>query len=273
MSAPCEPPFRARPRQLGPIRNARRLSRAGWTACRGAWRAARHLAARFRRRQLPPLPPRRRRGRQPASSWMRRRQGRLPAVRQGGAADGAGRPERAAHPRLGRSAGFHAAGRPGHAHHDRRRRSRSTRPPTRRSICAPSTHWWPGRLLPGRASCPPTTSRCWPANSRCSPTGTWSATAASRSRARCARAWTRCSSSSSSATWPRPRVFVHRDFMPRNLMMPARPGGNAPGRAGFPGRRARPHHLRHRQPDARRLSQLGRRVRARHHGALLAAGA
>ena len=47
----------------------------------------------------------------------------------------------------------------------------------------------------------------------------------------------------------------------------------APGRAGLPGRGLRPHHLRHRQPDARRLPELGRGIRAGHHRALLAEGA
>jgi hypothetical protein len=50
-----------------------------------------------------------------------------------------------------------------------------------------------------------------------------------------------------------PSVYVHRDFMPRNLMIPRDPAETRPG-VGFPGRRARSHHLRHRQPDARRLS-------------------
>ena len=37
----------------------------------------------------------------------------------------------------------------------------------------------------------------------------------------------------------------------------------------FPGRRLRPHHLRHRQPAARRLHQLGRGIRHRRYRALL----
>jgi aminoglycoside/choline kinase family phosphotransferase len=67
-----------------------------------------------------------------------------------------------------------------------------------------------------------------------------------------------------------PLVYVHRDFMPRNLMVGA--AGGPSGCWTFR-TRARPHHLRHRQPDARRLPELGRGLRARHHHPLLGARA
>ena len=69
-----------------------------------------------------------------------------------------------------------------------------------------------------------------------------------------------------------PSVYVHRDFMPRNLMMPKDVATRA-GRAGLPGRGVRTHHLRHRQPHARCIPELGRGIRAGHHRAVLAEGA
>ena len=67
-----------------------------------------------------------------------------------------------------------------------------------------------------------------------------------------------------------PAVYVHRDFMPRNLMVVRR---RNPGRARLPGRRVRADHLRPRVAAARRLHQLGRGARARLDGALLGEGA
>ena len=69
-----------------------------------------------------------------------------------------------------------------------------------------------------------------------------------------------------------PSVYVHRDFMPRNLMVGGHGATRKLGRAGLSGRRLRPHHLRHRQPDARCVFELGRGVCPRHHRPLLAKG-
>ena len=62
-----------------------------------------------------------------------------------------------------------------------------------------------------------------------------------------------------------PTVYVHRDYMPRNLMV-CEPN---PGRARFPGRGVRADHLRRGVARARRLRELGRRARARLGRALL----
>ena len=63
--------------------------------------------------------------------------------------------------------------------------------------------------------------------------------AASRSKAPCAKRWIGMFKLIIERNLASPSVYVHRDFMPRNLMMPARSGRAAPGRAGFPGRGAR----------------------------------
>ena len=67
------------------------------------------------------------------------------------------------------------------------------------------------------------TRRCWRASWPCFPTGTWSATAASRSRAAVRESLDSLFKLIIERNLASPRVYVHRDFMPRNLMMPADP--------------------------------------------------
>jgi aminoglycoside/choline kinase family phosphotransferase len=61
-----------------------------------------------------------------------------------------------------------------------------------------------------------------------------------------------------------PRVFVHRDYMPRNLMV-----SEEPRRAGFPGRGVGPITYDVASLCSRRLHQLGGGAGARLGGALL----
>ncbi len=79
--------------------------------------------------------------------------------------------------------------------------------------------WCAGRPPRSQACCPSTTSACCAASSSSSPSGTSRATWAWRSRPRFARRWTRSSPRSSPTTSAQPRVYVHRDYMPRNLMV------------------------------------------------------
>jgi aminoglycoside/choline kinase family phosphotransferase len=88
--------------------------------------------------------------------------------------------------------------------------------------------------------------------------------------------WDRCCQLLVDSALAQPRVAVHRDWMPRNLMVcpgtgPPQVSGHA-GHPGLPGRRAGPHHLRPGQPAARRLHQLGRGAGTRLGRALVAAG-
>ena len=66
-----------------------------------------------------------------------------------------------------------------------------------------------------------------------------------------------------------PQVAVHRDYMPRNLMV----ARAEPRHPRLPGRGARPDHLRRRLAAARRVHLVGRGAGARLGGALLAGGA
>ena len=164
-----------------------------------------------------------------------------------------------------------AAGRPGHADHARRDRPgqpAGQRGPVRRR---PSTRWCAGSWRRSPACCRPTTRRCCAASWPSFPTGTSRSTAASPVEGKLAETLDAMLRADRRTQPGRAAVYVHRDFMPRNLMV--QPDTDRAGRARFPGRGVRPDHLRHRLPDARRLPQLGRGVRARRHRALLAEGA
>ena len=70
---------------------------------------------------------------------------------------------------------------------------------------------------------PPYDEACCGASWHCSPTGTWPATAGHADDAAAADAG---ASLRAIVEQPGgPSVFVHRDFMPRNLMQPVTPGG------------------------------------------------
>ena len=74
-----------------------------------------------------------------------------------------------------------------------------------------------------------------------------------------ARRWSACSRRSSRTISPQPQVYVHRDYMPRNLMV-CEPN---PGVLDFQDAVYRPDQLRRGFALARRLHQLGGRARAR----------
>ena len=85
------------------------------------------------------------------------------------------------------------------------------------------------------------------------------------SPARSSRLFPRCSRCSSPAALAQPAVYVHRDYMPRNLMVT----DPNPGVTRFPGRGAWPDQLRPGVAVPRCLRELGRGARSRLDGALL----
>ena len=85
------------------------------------------------------------------------------------------------------------------------------------------------------------------------------------SRKRSGKPRATCSSTSALA---QPRVAVHRDFMPRNLMV----ADAEPRRPRLPGRGARPDQLRRRLAAARCVHLVGGGAGARLGGALLGSG-
>ena len=121
-----------------------------------------------------------------------------------------------------------------------------------------------------RACCRPTTKRCCGANSNLFPewyVGRHLGQDAVAGRARRPRPG--LPRSSSRPTSRSPPVYVHRDYMPRNLMV----SDAEPGRAGFPGRGVRSDHLRRRIAVSRCVRELAGRARPRLDHPLLGKGA
>ena len=119
-----------------------------------------------------------------------------------------------------------------------------------------------------RARCPPTTRRCCAGS-----LASFRMVRRPRVRDRMTDAqqaqWTAACDLLVASALAQPRVAVHRDFMPRNLML----AGTQPRHPRLPGRGVRPDHLRPGVDAARRVHLLGRGAGARLGGPLLAAGA
>ena len=147
-----------------------------------------------------------------------------------------------------------------------RRRAPRRRPDARRDRRARRAG--SARSRPPR--CRRTTTRCCGASSRSFPTGASRASAASTWDApRPRRPGRRRATSSSPPRWRSRVVAVHRDWMPRNLMV-ADPN---PGILDFQDAVCGPIALRRRLAAARRVHLVGRGARARLGGPLLGGGA
>ena len=188
------------------------------------WLAARFAGgrvfaeARLGGRQLPPLFSRDRGRRAPGSRWTRRRSartaGRSCAWRRCCARRASTRREV---DRAGSRARVSAAHRS--RRHDLSRRAR-TRPTRTGCSAMRSMRCSSGSSRAARESCRRTTKRCSGANAICFRSGMSRATSAWRSpAAQQRRRSPRWSRSSSPAALAQPAVYVHRDYMPRNLMV------------------------------------------------------
>ena len=79
--------------------------------------------------------------------------------------------------------------------------------------------WCAGSARPGPACCRPTTRRCCNASSRSFRSGTWRSTAAWRWKASCQQTLDQAFALIVETNLASASVYVHRDFMPRNLMV------------------------------------------------------